>query len=263
MELRSAHAKWEDLVQLIGSGGKQFIFRLKPGDELQTHQGVIPHDQIESLGWGSTVESHLGYQFKLFQPTLRDILLNTKRQSQIIFPKDIGYILLRLSVGPGTTVVEAGTGSGALTSALAWSVGPTGHVYSYDRRSDMQNLARKNLERIGLAERVTFHNSDIEEGIREQDVPALFLDLPTPQLYLKQVFASLQSGGVMGAILPTTNQVASLLAAMQRHKMALVEVCELLIRFYKPVAERLRPADRMVAHTGYLVFGRTTVGETR
>lgn len=252
-----AQAQHEDLVLLVGKDGKRYIFRLQIGEELQTHQGVIPHDRLENLPWGSALESHLGYAFQLFKPTLRDILLNTKRQSQIIFPKDIGYILLRLSVGPGTTIVEAGTGSGALTTALAWSVGAEGHVFSYDRRADMQNLARKNLARMGLAERVTLHNRDIAEGFVEKEIGALFLDLPNPQDYLDQVHACVESGAVMGAILPTTNQVSTMLVAMKRHGMALAEVCELLLRFYKPVAERLRPKDRMVAHTGFLVFGRT------
>jgi tRNA (adenine57-N1/adenine58-N1)-methyltransferase len=123
----------------------------------------------------------------------------------------------------------------------------------------MQNLARKNLERMGLVERVTLHNTDIMDGFVEKDMSALFLDLPNPQDYLEQVHSCLQSGGVMGAILPTTNQVAKMLTAMQRQHMALIEVCELLMRFYKPVPERLRPADRMVAHTGFLVFGRASL----
>jgi tRNA (adenine57-N1/adenine58-N1)-methyltransferase len=245
-----------DLAMLVARDHKHFILRLEAGAELQTHRGVVRHDGMIGSDWGSMIQSHLGSRFYLVQPSLHDILLSIRRSSQIIFPKDLGYILLRLSVGPGKTVVEAGTGSGALTTALAWAVGPTGRVISYDRRADMQELAARNLRRVGMEDRVAFKERDIEQGFDETEVDALFLDLPTPHLYLPQVRAALQGGGAFGAILPTTPQVATLLQAMEEHPFAFVEVCELLLRHYKPIPQRLRPTDRMVAHTGYLVFAR-------
>jgi len=245
-----------DLAMLVARDHKHFILRLEPGAELQTHRGVVRHDAMIGGPWGSMIESHLGSRFYLVQPALHDILLNIRRSSQIIFPKDLGYILLRLSVGPGKTVIEAGTGSGALTTALAWAVGPGGRGISYDRRADMQELAMRNLRRVGLEDRVVFKERDIEQGFDEVEADALFLDLPTPHLFLPQVRAALQGGGAFGAILPTTPQVAALLQAMEQHPFAFIEVCELLLRHYKPIPERLRPTDRMVAHTGYLVFGR-------
>jgi len=241
---------------LVAEKSKPFILRLQPGKELQTHRGSIRHDDLIGIAWGSQVKSHLDARFLILEPTLRDLLLRIRRRSQIIFPKDIGYILLRLSIGPGTTVIEAGTGSGSLTTALAWSVGREGKVISYDRREDMTDLARSNLERVGLENRVVLHTRDIEEGFDEQDVEALFLDLPRPHLYLSQVIEALRSGGNFGAVLPTTNQVSQLLAELEAHPFALVDVCEISLRFYKPIPARLRPVDRMVAHTGYLVFAR-------
>lgn len=245
-----------DLAMLVGRDHRHFIVRLSPEAELQTHRGVLRHVDLIGQPWGARVESHLGARFHLLEPSLHDLLLGIRRNSQIVFPKDIGYILLNLSVGPGKTVLEAGTGSGALTTALAWAVGPQGRVISYDRREDMQALARRNLARVGLEDRVTFRLRDIAEGFEETEVDALFLDLPRPEAYLPQVRAALGSGGAFGALLPTANQVSTLLEALQRQAFAFVEVCELLLRFYKPVPERLRPTDRMVAHTGYLVFGR-------
>jgi tRNA (adenine57-N1/adenine58-N1)-methyltransferase len=153
-------------------------------------------------------------------------------------------------------VLEAGTGSGAFTTALAWAVGPGGHVYSYDIRPEMQNLARKNLERLGLLERVTLKERDIAEGFDEQGVDALFLDLPNPYEFLPQVRQALKSGGYFGSILPTTNQVSRLIFVFHANGFAFVDVCEVILRYYKPVADRLRPVDRMVAHTGYLIFAR-------
>jgi tRNA (adenine57-N1/adenine58-N1)-methyltransferase len=166
--------------------------------------------------------------------------------------------LLKLSVAPGQRIIEAGTGSGGLTTILAMAVGPTGRVISYDRREDMQALARKNLERVGLAERVTLKLRDLAEGVDEEDreADAFFLDVATPHEYTAQVHAALKGGGFFGCLVPTTNQVSALLAAMRRDRLGFVEVCELMQRYYKPVADRLRPVDRMVAHTGYLIFAR-------
>ncbi len=246
-----------DLVMLISADRMHFIFRLQDGGEMQTNRGVIRHAALVGVPWGSTVQTHLGQPFFVIEPSLHDLLLYMKRRSQIIFPKDIGYLLLRLSIGPGKTVIEAGTGSGGLTTALAWAVGPTGHVFSYDRRADMQELALKNLERVGLADHVTLTLRDVADGFDQTGVDAIFLDLPDPHAYLTQVSGALRNGGCLGAILPTTNQVSDLLAALERGGFGYVEVCEILLRFYKTVAARLRPNDRMVAHTGYLVFARS------
>ena len=245
-----------DLVQLVGRDHKYRMVRLQPGADLHTHRGVLKHDDMIGKPWGSRVDSHLGRPFYLLPPSLHDILRDTKRNSQIIFPKDIGYILLKLSITPGQTVVEAGTGSGALTTALATAVGPQGRVISYDSRADMQNLARHNLEALGLDGRVDFRLRDIAQGFETTDVPSLFLDVATPHEYIGQVRAALRPGGFFGSIVPTTNQVSMLLSALERHEFEFVEVSELSLRYYKPVPERLRPTDRMVAHTGYLIFAR-------
>jgi tRNA (adenine57-N1/adenine58-N1)-methyltransferase len=252
-------SKAGDLAMLVGRDHKHFILRLEPEAELQTHRGVIRHNDAIGKLWGSLVESHLGSRFYLVEPSLHDLLLNLRRSSQIMYPKDIGYVLLRLSIGPGKTVVEAGTGSGGLTTALAWAVGSQGRVISYDRRQDMQDLAARNLRRLGLEDRVEFRLGDVSQGFGEVQADALFLDLPTPQAVLPHVPTALRSGGSFGAILPTANQVAALLEALQRQAFAFVEVCEILLRFYKIVPQRLRPTDRMVAHTGYLVFARPVI----
>ena len=248
-----------DLAMLVGRDHKHFILRLESDSELQTHRGVIRHNDAIGKPWGSLVESHLGSRFYLVEPSLHDLLLNLRRNSQIMYPKDIGYALLRLSIGPGKTVIEAGTGSGGLTTALAWAVGPQGKVISYDRRQDMQDLAARNLRRVGLEDRVEFKLRDVSEGFEEAEADALFLDLPIPQAVLPHIRTALRSGGSFGAILPTANQVAALLEALQQHAFAFVEVCEIMLRFYKVVPQRLRPTDRMVAHTGYLVFARPVI----
>lgn len=252
----SRYARAGDLAQLVSPTNKSFILRLTPGDELHTHRGILRHDDLIGLTWGSEVFTHLGKTYYLLQPSLSDLLRELKRNTQIMYPKDIGFVLVTLGIGPGVHVVEAGTGSGALTIALAWAVGPQGRVTSYDLRPEMQNLARKNLERLGLLERVTLKLRDIAEGFDEQDVDALFLDLPNPYDYLQQARQALKPGGHFGTILPTVNQISRLLDAFYQYHYAFVDVCEILLRYYKTVSDRLRPTDRMVAHTGYLVFAR-------
>jgi tRNA (adenine57-N1/adenine58-N1)-methyltransferase len=217
---------------------------------------VLKFNDLIGLPWGSQVFSHQGSPFMLLQPSLGDLLRETPRNTQIMYAKDIGFTLLTMGIGPGSTVVEAGTGSGALTTALAWTVGPQGKVISYDNREKMQVLARKNLTRLGMAERVEFKLRDIVEGFDEREMDALFLDVPNAYDYIEQVRAALKMGGYFGCILPTTNQVASLLSALRRYDFGFVDVCEIMLRYYKPSDTRLRPSDRMVAHTGYLIFAR-------
>jgi len=250
-----------DLALLYGKDGKRLILRLQSGAEVQTHHGVLKHDVLIGIEWGSRCQSHLGYPFVLLQPSLDDLLLHIRRRSQIVFPKEIGVVLLRLSVAPGKTIVEAGSGSGAMTTALAWAVGEQGRVHSFDRRADMQSLALENLQRLGLEKQVTFHLRDISEGFDVTGADGLFLDLASPELYLAQARKAIRGGTSLAAILPTTNQVQALVEALPASGFGFIEVCEMLQRFYKPVAARLRPVDRMVAHTGYLVFARAVAPE--
>lgn len=248
-----------DLIQLVSPTNKVYTFCLSPGGQLQTHRGILYHDQLIGVTWGSQVFSHNGNAFYLLQPALSNLIQDTKRNTQIMYPKDIGFILVTMSIGPGVQVIEAGTGSGALTTALAWAVGPEGHVFSYEVRPEMHTLARKNLKRLGLEERVDLKLKDIEEGFDEAGVDALFLDLSNPYDYVQQVRRALKPGGFFGCILPTTNQVARLLGDLHQASFAFVDVCEIMLRYYKPVPLRLRPTDRMVAHTGYLVFARPII----
>lgn len=245
-----------DLVQLVSSTNKTYLVKLKIGQVFQTHLGTIKHDEIIGTAWGDVIRTHQGSPYYVLQPGLYDLLLETRRNTQIMYPKDIGYTLIRMGIAPGQHVLEAGTGSGALTTALAWTVGPGGRVTTYDMRPQMQQLARRNLERAGLLDRVIFREGDIAAGFMEENVDALFLDVPTPHDYLVQAYAALKYGGSIGFILPTTNQIERLLPALHPSGFAFIEILELMLRFYKPIAARLRPTDRMVAHTGYLIFAR-------
>ncbi len=257
----NAFAQAGDIAMLISAQNKRFIFRLDVDRKFETHRGFLNHNELIGLPWGSRVSTHMGSPFVLLQPSLADILVEIRRNTQIMYPKDIGFILLTLDIHPGKRVLEAGTGSGSFTTALAHAVGPQGKVISYESRAEFQYLAHKNLDRLGLAERVDFKLRDISAGFDETNIDSIFLDLPNPQDYLPQAKAALKPGGYLGSILPTTNQVSTFLVALRRENFAFIEVCEILLRYYKTVPDRLRPTDRMVAHTGYLIFSRSVFPE--
>jgi tRNA (adenine57-N1/adenine58-N1)-methyltransferase len=252
-------AQPDDLALLVSRDRKSFIVRLDAGSRFSTHRGMVAHDDLIGAPWGARVSSHLGYPFLLLRPSTDDLLRYLDRTTQIVYPKDAGYIMMKMRIVPGSRVIEAGTGSGGLTLLFAQAVSPAGHVYSYELRPDIQRLACKNLERLGLTKFVELRLRDIADGFDEQDADALFLDLPNPWDYLAQARAALGGGGFFGAILPTTNQVSRLIDALERAGFGPIEVEELLLRQYKAVSARLRPMDRMVAHTGYLIFARALV----
>ena len=245
-----------DLVLLISPKGKRYLHKFEPAGSVHSHDGRIMMAEIAAAGYGRAVRTHLGLSYLVLRPTIHDLITHARRQGQIMFPKEIGYLLLKMGIGPGSSVIECGTGSGGLALALAWYVGETGRVLSYDRREEFQAVAKKNLDRVGLTGRVEFVARDINEGFVHADADALFLDVRTPWEYLAHVPAAVKPGAMLGFLLPTTNQVSELLRGLDAGPFDGIEVLEILIRHYKPVAERLRPADRMIAHTGFLVFAR-------
>jgi len=252
----SSIARDGDLAQLVGLRHKHFILTLQAGVKLETHRGILQHDDLIGKEWGTQVFSHTGAPFFLLQPSLADLLIDLPRTTQILYPKDIGFIFVTMGIGPGQKVMEAGTGSGSMTTALAYAVGSEGRVVSYEIKQDAQNLARKNLNRFGLDSRVDFKLRDIQQGFDETDADSFFLDVPNPYDYIAQVRAALKPGGFLCCLIPTVNQVEKTLYALRQTRFAFLEVCEILLRYYKPEPSRLRPADRMVAHTGFLVFAR-------
>jgi len=246
-----------DLVQLVGLRHKSFIFTLEKGKELHTHRGVVKHDDLIGKLWGTQIFSHNGSPFFLLQPSLPDILKNTKRATQIMYPKEIGYILLHMGIVPGTKVIEAGTGSGSFTTALAYYTGEQGKVISYEIKAETQQIARKSIDKLGLSDRVDFKVKDISQGFDETDVDAIFLDVANAYDFMHIVKRSLKPGGYFGCILPTTNQVIKLLITLRQNDFAFVDVCDISLKYYKAEPLRFRPADRMIAHTGYLIFARS------
>lgn len=254
---RSTLIEAGDLMLLVTTDHKRYLLTLQPHRQHHTHVGIYDHDQMLGQTPGATVHSTMGYPALVLEPSLTDLIQHLKRGSQIIYPKDAAYLVHRLNLRAGCHVVEAGTGSGGLTTALAWAVAPTGVVFTYEVRAEAYNLARNNLERVGLLPYVKMFQRSIDDGFLQTNADALFLDVREPWHYLEQARTALRPGGFFASLVPTTNQVSELLSALEQHSFADIAVEELLLRSYKPVPDRLRPEDSMAAHTGYLIFARS------
>jgi tRNA (adenine57-N1/adenine58-N1)-methyltransferase len=246
----------DELILLLTNDLKRYVVKLRPHQELHTHLGIFTHDGLIGQPWGGAVTSTMGHAALLLEPSLDDLIHHLKRGTQIIYPKDAAYLVHRLNLRSGSRVIEAGTGSGGLTTALAWAVAPSGVVYSYEIRSETHRLARKNLESVDLLPFVHLFEGSIDAGFQQTGVDALFLDVRMPWKYLAEVRAALRLGGFFASLLPTTNQVSELLFGLEAGGFIDIAVEELLLRTYKPVPDRLRPDDTMNAHTGFLVFAR-------
>lgn len=249
-------AREGELVLLVSPDRKRYLIRLQPGAQWFSHRGAIAHDDLIGQPLGRTLYTQHGYGYLALEPSTDDLIQHLPRTTQIIYGKDAAQILMRLTLYPGRTIIEAGTGSGGLTLVLARAVMPTGHVFSYETQPDAFTIAGRNLDDLGLRPFVTLYNENISEGFHETGVDACFLDLREPWQFLDHAWNALKGGGFFGALLPTTNQVSELLAGLQALPFGNILVEEVLVRPYKTVPARLRPEDRMIAHSGYLIFAR-------
>jgi len=239
-------------VLILTAEGRRYLLPVKGNGAFHTHRGYIEFSEIIGKEWGAKVKT-----FYLLPPTFEEVMKKgIRRQTQIVYPRDGGYLLLRMNIHPGSRVLEIGTGSGAMTALFANFVRPNGKVFTYEVREEFFHLSRKNMEALGLDEFVVFHLKDAREGVEETEVNVCFVDVKTPWEFLEIAWKSLVGGGMLGTLLPTTNQVQQLLKSVESFPFVDVQVVELLERRYKVNAERLRPEDRMVAHTGYLITAR-------
>lgn len=250
-------------VLLVSEEGKRYLVHVTADGVWYTHRGQFPFAELIGQPYGRVVKTHRGQRFLVLRPTTSDLLRYLKRATQIVFPKDAARLTMELDLFDGRRIIEAGSGSGGLTLVFARAVMPSGKVYSYEARSEHQRLARENIERLGLTPFVQFRLRDIAEGFEEQDVDAVFLDVREAADYIPQVEAALTEGGLFAALMPTVNQVSDLVAALERGNFVEIRVEEILLRSWKPVPERLRPADRMIAHTAFLIFTRKIKAEYR
>jgi tRNA (adenine57-N1/adenine58-N1)-methyltransferase len=252
-----------DRVLLVDNKKRRHLVVLETGGQFHTHAGIVNHDDLIGRPDGTTVRTTRGARLVAVRPTLSEYVLEMPRGAQVIYPKDIGPILVLADVFPGARILESGVGSGALTTALLRAIGPTGHVTGYEIRDDFAQRAVRNVHGfLGDDIPLDVHVRDVYEGIDEQNLDRIVLDLPEPWRVVKHALESLRPGGILLAYLPTILQVGRLREELSNSPFAMVETLEVLQRGWHVEGQSIRPDHRMVAHTGFLTHGRLLAPET-
>ncbi|MEM3443173.1 MAG: tRNA (adenine-N1)-methyltransferase [Candidatus Bathyarchaeia archaeon] len=249
----------EDYVLLYLDSRRTYLVKIRRGESFHTHKGFIKLEELIGKEYGSTITSSLGVEFTALKPLLRDYIMKSVRKTQITYPKDIALMIMFSGISSGSRVVEAGTGTGALTTALAHYVKPNGKVYSYEIREEFLKTAEKNLKRAGLLEFVELKNKDVTAGIDEKDVDAVILDLATPWLVVPHAYAAIKPCGTIVSFSPTVDQVVKTVETLKENGFIDVETVECLLRGMQVERGKTRPQTLMTGHTGYITFARKTI----
>ncbi len=245
---------------LLDSKGRRYLLTLAPGGEFHTHAGPVRHDDLIGQVEGIAVRSSRGGSYTAVRPTLAELILKMPRGAQVIYPKDLGPILMLADVFPGARVLEAGVGSGALSMTLLRA---GADVVGYELRQDFANRARGNVVAFlgeGVLSRYRVEIRDVYDGIDEQGIDRMILDLPEPWRVVKHAETALRPGGILVAYLPTIGQVAQLREVMEDSGLGMAETVEVLQRSWHVDGPSVRPDHRMVAHTGFLTSARLLAG---
>ncbi len=244
-----------DIVLLYHSDRMKYLLAIPDKGKFSTHRGEIEYEQVIGKDYGDSIRTQLNCEFHLLKPTLADLEMKVRRTTTIVYPKDVGMMLLQTLVFPGARVIETGSGSGALTIVLANFVRPDGKVYSYERRPEFSANARANAVRYGLDQFCEFFVSDPEhEGFKQEDIDAVFLDVPEPWTLIGRAHEALKGGRALVALIPTAEQLRKTVSALELQGFTRIRTKEMLERDILVRPSGTRPADRMVAHTVYVVF---------
>lgn len=245
-----------DLLWVVYDHKRKWLLRAKAGENFQTHLGIIKYDDIIGKEYGFKVVSNTNAFFWVFEPLPVDVILKMGRATQIIYPQDIGFILVQTDIGPGKKVVEAGTGSGSLTINLAYYVRPNGHIYSYDINEKSTKQAQKNLEKMNLAAFATLKAGDVCQAIEEKEVDVVMLDLATPWLAVENAWGALKESGSICCFSPTIEQVKKNVKILNIRGFVDIRTHEVLCQDYQVRENATRPITTMIGHTGFMTFAR-------
>lgn len=237
---------------------RRYLVTLKAGGQFHTHAGFVDHDSIIGRPAGTRLELSSGAMVTLVRPTLSDVILKMPRGAQVVYPKDIGSIIVGADIAPGVSVLEAGTGSGALTMALVRAVGPTGNVTSLELREDHAQRARLNIEAMHgeIPAELTLLVDDITTYVPEEAADRIVLDLPEAWRIVERAEVLLRPGGILCSYVPSTTQVQETVGTMRRMGFIDIITSETLVRTWHVEGRAVRPDHRMVGHTGFVTIAR-------
>lgn len=247
-----------DIVLIALDTRKRWLVKIEKDKKLHTHKGVVDFNDIIGNEYGQCVESNTGVEFMVFYPLMKDFALKVERKTQIVYPKDVAIIITYAGIETGSQIVEAGTGSGALTIMLANIVRPSGRVYSYEAKEKHIKIAKKNIEKAGLHDYISIKMKDVTQGIDEQNVDAVILDLATPWLAIPHAYEALRGGGVFVSYSPTIEQTQKTVYAL-KNGFGAIATFECLLRPILVRENMTRPATLMVGHTAYITFARKII----
>jgi tRNA (adenine57-N1/adenine58-N1)-methyltransferase catalytic subunit len=248
----------DTLILVYRDRRRRWLIRPRDTPKLHTHLGILDVSALVGKGFGTVVTTTLGDELTILKPTIEDLVMKASRKTQVVYPKDLGIMMVKLGIHSGSRVIETGTGSGATTALMAYLVQPAGMVYTYDISPEFQNVAVKNVEKLGLSHYVAFRVGDSREGFKETGMDAGVLDVGDPWEVVRSMKTSLKPSAPMAAITPTTNQAEKLVAKMKEEGFVAIETMEILLRHLEARVGMTRPSNIMVGHTAYLTFGRTT-----
>ena len=247
-------------VLFFYQASKNWLTKIEKSKKLHTHIGIIDFDQVLGLEYGSSIVTPKQKRVYLMEPTIFDFVMKSDIKTQIVYPKDLGYIAIRTGLKSGSNVLEIGTGSASLTTFFASLVGPSGHVFTYDVNEEFMEIARKNLKKSDMEKNVSMYNRDImKEGLELSEIDVAIIDLGDPWNVLHIVHKCLKSSGSVAIICPTMNQLEKTSKHMNEIGFTDIESTEILIRNIEAREGKTRPSMRMIGHTTYLLFGRKII----
>ena len=245
-----------DKALLLDRKGRRYLVTLSSEGQFHTHAGFVPHSDVIGHPEGVQLRSTAGAWYQAVRPTLADFVVKMPRGAQVIYPKDLGPILLIADVFPGARVLEAGVGSGALSMTMLRA---GADVVGYELRPEFAARARDNVESFLGPEalsRYRVEERDVYDGIEETGLDRVVLDLPEPWRVVKHAEVALHPGGILVSYVPSIMQVAQLRDAIAESGFRMAETIEVLLRTWHVEGQAVRPDHRMVAHTGFLTSAR-------
>ncbi len=248
-----------DYVILYLDVRRTYMVKVELGKSFHTHKGFLKLDDLVGKTFGETIRTSLGVDFAILRPTLTDYIMKSSRKTQITYPKDAALIVMFSGIGSGSRVIESGTGTGALTTALAHFVKPEGRIFSYEVREEFQKIAEKNLRRAGLIEYVELKSGDATIGFDEREVDAVILDLAVPWLVIPHAYDALRPSGTIVSFSPTIDQVVKANEVLKEQNFVSIETVECLLRGMQVERGKKRPQTLMTGHTGYITYARKAV----